>query len=87
MTDFNSHMKSLMGKYPNKSRKVIRNIVRGFLSYRPGNIGAGEFSKINLRQTRRARSKRLHVPFNPRYNGTNPSYVKFESKNKYRNTL
>jgi hypothetical protein len=50
------------------SRKNARAIIRQALD-KIGDIGASEFASKNLRQTRRSRSKRLKVPFQPLYNG------------------
>lgn len=64
---FNENMKMLM-ETQGMSRQQARNAVR-VSTWKPGNIGASQFSKNNLRKTRKERSKRLMVPFTPTYNG------------------
>lgn len=62
---FNAKTKELMEK--GYSRKVARTIIKNSFSYKPGTIGKSEFAQLLLRQTRRARDKRLKVPFSPMY--------------------
>jgi hypothetical protein len=63
---FNEQTKKLIAK--GYSRSNARAIIKQALD-KTGDIGPGAFTQKNLRKTRRARSKRLKVPFQPAYNG------------------